>query len=240
MTEMEQLLEWQKLAVLGQNGEPAHNGHREGLKIALFAKLVVSFIPALSRKLKLQRKIQVTAIFVSLAMTAFNCDVIAGVTQSHAPTGHAVKERNPKGCVTPWPNIHTLTGRLIGNVIQVGRDTLAATRDSAGKSGKFAQLFLWLKNPIVVCAGSSKWESAYTDVHRIAIGNFSYPLYQFIVKHWSGQNVQIKGNISVSASGYLPGPIRFFDIKEVCSSTRDKRKGNIGHCVPYKDWPKAR
>lgn len=187
----------------------------------------------------MKRRLQLTLTLVALAMTVISFDVMAGMSQSRAPTGHAVKERNPKGCVTPWPNIHTLTGRLIGNVVQVGRDTLAADRDSAGKSGKFAQLFLWLRKPIVVCAGSSKWESAYANVHRIAIGNFSYPLYQFIAKHWSRGKVRIKGNISVSASGYLPGPIRFFDIKEVCTPTREKSNGNSWHCVPYKDWPKA-
>lgn len=157
-------------------------------------------------------------------------------TSMHSSTGRMVKAQNPPNCLEASPQIHLFEGRLAGIVHRVQRDTLAADRELAGRHGRFATLFLLLTHSISVCADPQNSEPAYVDVRRIAIGNFSYTDYKSIKMRWGNNTVRIRGGIGGSPTAYLPGPIRFWVLKEFCSRPERDNSNRAFNCLSWSSW----
>jgi len=169
------------------------------------------------------------AVLVLAGLTYVNVSKAASTYRAALPIVRAVKNDHPPGCLSSWPKVSQLTGRLAGTIFP------AYPKENPPVPSRVF-LFLLLQDPISVCAFSNGRAKvpAYVNVTQIGLGWWSVADFQLIRKKWYRDQIRITGTLwNAGLTGGAPGLV-ILSVQTFCS----RKIGSEGafQCQNWNAW----
>lgn len=143
-----------------------------------------------------------------------------------------VADNHPPDCLSYWPHIVTLRGRL-GGVVYPG------TPEWDPPVHGFVSVSLSVEQPVSLCAVPGLGIPAFTNVSQVGMGLWSVAAAQLLIKKWGRDEIQITGGLESFVT--LPGANQgytalFTDYKQFCSRDLTNKDKHTFKCVAWDTW----
>lgn len=136
---------------------------------------------------------------------------------------------SPRGCLSYWPHIVTLQGRL-------GAVEYPGTPEWNPPVHGFVSMSLAVKQPVSLCAAPGLGIPAYTNVSQIGMGLWSIAAAQMLIKKWGQDEIQVVGGLGSIDTNVDSYATIFTYYEQFCSRDLKNKDKHIFDCVPWNTW----